>query len=146
MSLHRKTWLAMLASLGALLAVNLWCWRPGIGLGIRNGTEMDLFYGWPATYQAEWWRADDSTLGERLLRTAPFYHPGNEMELRARYRGALPALADVAFAVAALVAVGVVVESEVRRSWPRWAIASLVLALLVMGVVLSVADTISEHV
>jgi hypothetical protein len=131
------------------LAANLWCWRPGIGSGRPNrppSTEIDLYYGWPATYQAEWWRSDDGTLARRLLETAPFCHPGSEMELQARYRGALPALADITFAVAALFAVGVVVESEVRRCWPRWAIASLVLALGVMGVVLSAADRISEHV
>jgi hypothetical protein len=107
---------------------------------------MELFYGWPATYQAEWWRSDDTAVAERLLQTAPFCHPGNQMELQARYLGVLPALADVAFAAAALFALGMVVESAVRRSRPTWAVLSLVLALLVMGVVLSVADTISEHV
>ena len=149
MRLHHQTWLAVLAFLAVLLAVNLWCWRPSIGGGGSSrlpGTEMELFYGWPATYQAEWWRSEDTALAERLLQAAPFCHPGSEMELQARYLGVFPALADVAFAVAALFALGVMVESALRRSWPRWVVVGLVLASFVMGAVLSVADRIGEHV
>lgn len=149
MRLHYQTWLAVLALLAVLLAVNLWCWRPGIGGGGSSrppGTEMELFYGWPTTYRAEWWRSEDPALAERLLQTAPFCRPGGEMELQARYLGIIPVLADVAFAVAALFTLGVGVESAVRRSWPRWAVVGLVFATFVMGTVLSVADKISEHV
>jgi hypothetical protein len=106
---------------------------------------MELFYGWPATYQAEWWRSEDTTLAERLLQAAPFRHPKSEMELQARSLGLFPALADVAFMAAALFAVSMVVESAVSGSWPRWAVVGLVLSSIVMGAVLSMADTISEH-
>jgi len=148
MRLHHQTWLALLTVLGILLAVNLWCWRPGIGGSGSSrppGTELELFYGWPATYQAEWWRSEDTTLARRLLQSAPFCYSG-DMELQARYLRVLPALADVAFAAAALFALGVVVESAVRRFWPRWAVVGSVLAILVMAAVLCVANTISEHV
>jgi hypothetical protein len=106
---------------------------------------MELFYGWPATYDAEWWRSEDPALVSRLLQAAPFYHPAGEMELRARYIGYFPPLADVAFGLAALFAIGAVVESAHRQLWPRRLVLGMLLAALVMVVVLAIAKQISVH-
>jgi hypothetical protein len=149
MRLHHPTWIAMLALLVVLLAANLWCWRPGIGGGgggRLRGTEMELFYGWPATYRAEWWRSDDPALAQRLLQAAPFCRPAGTMKLQACYVGILSVLADVAFGTAALFVVGAIVESAIRRARPRRMVVGLVgLAVLVLLGMLAVSESISQH-
>ncbi|WP_020474737.1 hypothetical protein [Zavarzinella formosa] len=148
MRFHRQTGIAMIVALAVLLALNFWCWQPGIGGGSGGrppGAELELFYGWPATYQAEWWRSEDQTLTQRLLQTAPLCRPGDEMERQARYFGAPAALADLAFALAVLFAIGAAVESLARRSVSIYRIAGLLVALLVMVLVLAVAERLDTH-
>jgi hypothetical protein len=147
MRLHRETWAGL--GLGAIIlaAANLWCWSPGIGGGQphgRPGAEVELYYGWPATYRAEWWRSDDPALVPVLLRRAPFFHPSGVMDLQHRYVGVWPALADAAFALAALAAVCLGMEAQ-ARGWRRGTVVGLVLAAAVMVAVWRVADRISVH-
>ncbi len=55
MRLHRRTWVALGWLFAALLVANAWCWQPGIGGNgppRPPGTEVELFYGWPATSRA----------------------------------------------------------------------------------------------
>src|SRR5437764_14062500 len=85
--LHGWTWAALAFGTLILLAANLWCWRPGIGGGRparAPGTEVELYYGWPATYRAEWWRSGDPALGGALLERAPFFHPAGVTERQVR--------------------------------------------------------------
>jgi hypothetical protein len=149
MGLHHKTWISVLGLLGVLLALNLWCWRPGIGGGGGGrppGTELELYYGWPATYQAEWWRSEDSSLLSQLLQTAPFCHPATDMVRQDRDFDAVAALADIAFGVAALMAMGVLKQTAEGRLRRSIAIVVLILAILVMVAVLGVSDRIEAHI
>ena len=148
MRLHAWTWVVLGLLLAVLLATNCWSWQPGTGGGAGGrppGAEVELFYGWPATYQAEWWRSEDPTLLPRLLETAPFIDPRREMDLQARYFGLLPALADCAFAIALLVGLGLAVEATARRSWSVGVLAGLAVALIVIVMTLAVANQIGEH-
>ena len=147
MRLHGWTWAALALGLFALLGANLWCWRPGIGGGgpaRPPGTEVELFYGWPATYRAEWWRSDDPALAQSFLERAPFFHPAGALGLQARSARLWPALADTAFAVAVLVVVGVGTEARVR-GWRRGMAIGLLLAAILLAGVWAVAEGMSVH-
>ena len=131
------------------VAANFWCWRPGIGPGRTGppGTELELYYGWPATYQAEWWRSEDATLQGRILRSVPFYSFAAEMELRNRYFGFLAAVANLAFAGAALCAAVILSESAARqRHLSRGELIALLVAAVVVVAVLAASESISQHV
>jgi hypothetical protein len=143
-----RTWLTTIALLFGLAAANLWCWQPGIGGGRQppHGAELELYYGWPATYQAEWWRSEDPTLTRRLLESMPFYDFASEMTLRNRYFRLPAALANAAFALAAVCAVTILCESAYRRRHlsrrEPWA---LLIAGIVIVVVLLAARALSQH-
>lgn len=141
MRLHRKTWLAVaLASVVAAL-LNLHAWRPGIGGrsdradGVQpQGSELELYYGWPACFRAELLRSDDPGMGERALRAAPFYLPpyaGGWVSSRCVSWGAV--VLDAAVAVLGVGLVAVVSECGQRGRWPRRA----VVAVLVIGLLLA---------
>jgi hypothetical protein len=82
--------------------------------GRPPGTQLEQFFGWPATYQAELWRSDDQALAVRILASAPFYYPGGEMSLEYRVLGMAALAVDVAFAVLVLLWAAVIVECVLR--------------------------------
>ena len=84
--------------------MNLVCWSPGVGSGLRlpgnpPGTELELFFGFPSQYRAELWRSNDPALADRILKVAPFYLPGKEMERTVRYTGVAAIVLDFLFAI-----------------------------------------------
>ena len=107
---------------------------------------MELYYGWPVTYQAEWWRSEDPDLAKHLLQSAPFCHPAGQMTLQARSWGIPAAVADVAFGGAVVFTLALAVESIIGRFRPGIVVVGLIVAFLIMGAVLAVADRIEEHV
>jgi hypothetical protein len=148
MRLHGRTWAALALAALVLLAANLWCWRPGIGGGGPDrpgGTEVELFFGFPATYRAESWRSEDPAFGRHYLERAPFFHPVGTMERQARYVDWLPVFADVAFGVAVLVVVGVSVESRVRGWWCAGGVALLAVGVAVVAARWFAAGAIAVH-
>jgi hypothetical protein len=153
MTLHRRTWLAIAVAAAGFALVNLHCWRPGTGGrtdgpgGVRpGGSEVELYYGWPACYRAELVRSDDPGLADRVLRTAPFHAPPHAAGwVAARYFGWLAAAVDATFALLATALVALIVECDRRGRWTRLAFA----ATLVLGALLAagywVADAVDVH-
>lgn len=147
MKQHGKTWAILGLAAALLAALNFWCWTPGTGGGPPGrppGTEVELYFGFPATHRAELWRTDEAGLMMDFLRRGPFFHPAGELGTCAHYLGWPAALADVAFA-AVLLAVGVWAGASQRGSWSRGAVAVLVAAGLVMAMTVSLADRVSVH-
>jgi hypothetical protein len=142
-----STWGSIAIAAAVLLAANLWCWQAGIGGGVPGrppGTEVELYYGWPATYRAEWWRSEDPALGLNLLGRAPFFHPAGMMERRAGYTGVWAAVVDAAFGSAVLVVIWL--GADVRaRGWRRATAIGLGLAAAVLVGAWMVADRVSVH-
>jgi len=150
MKFKSTRWIAIAVSAIIFSLLNLHCWQPGIGGrtdltdGKRpQGTELELFYGWPACYRAELLRSDDSTLSHRILQSAPFFRPSAwDMRVVARYRGWLPALLDVSFALAATALVALYFGID---RWNR-ATASLAFGLLLfLGAAYWFADRVEVH-
>ena len=115
-----KMWLILLALAAVLFLLNWQCWRLGIGSAVGGrppGTELERFFGWPATYQAELWRSDDRALADRILASAPFYWPGDEMALEYRVLGMAALAVNVGFALLVVLSVVVILEGVVGREW-----------------------------
>ena len=128
------TWLMLLVGAALLFQLNWQCWRPGVGGasgGSPPGTQLELFFGWPATYRAELWRSNDESLGSRILASAPFYYPGSEMSLEYHAFGMDALTVDIIVALLVLLLVAVIVECALRRAWNR-----RVVVLLASGVAL----------
>jgi hypothetical protein len=136
----RLTWLLLLAVAVVLFLVNWQCWRPGVGGAVGGrppGTQLERFFGWPATYQAELWRSDDQELASNILKSAPFYYPGDEMAMECREFGILALAIDIVFALVVLLAVAVIMECTLRKAWgirPAALVAGAGLLLLVLWV------------
>ncbi|HEY2584167.1 MAG TPA: hypothetical protein VGI81_00210 [Tepidisphaeraceae bacterium] len=84
-----------------LAMINVVCLRPGVG-GRRSGTpgtELERYFGWPATVVAEQWESDDPDLASKILRVAPVYRPHEEMKLSVRRVSVIAAILNVVFAV-----------------------------------------------
>jgi hypothetical protein len=116
----RATWLVLLAVAAVLFLANWQCWRPGVGGAVGGrppGTQLERFFGWPATYQAELWRSDDEALASRILASAPFYYPGDKMSLEYRALGMEAVAVNVAFALLMCLSVAVIMECALRRVW-----------------------------
>jgi hypothetical protein len=101
--LHDDSWFIALIVLVVLLLANLFCWLLGVGSHTNlpdgtEGTELERYFGWPAQYRAELWSSGDTGLASVILKAAPFYTPGVEMERRVRYTGVAAVLVDVLFA------------------------------------------------
>jgi hypothetical protein len=150
MKFRSSTWFAVAATASFLALLNLHCWQPGIGGrtdlvgGERpQGTELELFYGWPACYRAELLRSDDRALSSRILKSAPFIRPSDlDMRVVARYRGWLPALLDVSFALAATALVALY---SGKGRWNR-ATRSLAIGLLLfLGAAYWFAERVEVH-
>jgi hypothetical protein len=124
----------------ALVLVNSVCWLPGVGTCLTlperpKGTEVELYYGWPATYRAELWRSNDPTLARRILASAPFYRPGGEMERHVRYTGGLAIALDVLFGLTLAGLAAIAVESYslgASQAWFRWATPILLIGLVIL--------------
>jgi hypothetical protein len=123
--LHGGSWCAAFLVLGVILLANLVCWAPGVGTRLRlpgnpKGTELELFFGWPAQYRAELWRSNDPELAGQILKAAPFYLPGDEMERHVRYTGAAAIIVNVLFALLLAGSAVIAVECFFFGGWPRW--------------------------
>jgi hypothetical protein len=142
----RLTWLLLLAVAALLFLVNWHCWRPGVGGAVGGrppGTQLERFFGWPATYQAELWRSDDEQLASRILKSASFYYPGDEMALEYRELG-IPALGiDIVFALVVLLVVAVLMECTLRKAWGVRQVALLVGAGLLLVVLFLAGPAVS---
>ncbi len=153
MNFHRGTWLAMAVGAVVFTFLNLHAWRPGIGGrsdqndGVQpHGSELELYYGWPACYRAEMLRSDDPGMGRRVLHSAPFYVPPySEGWVSSRYVGWRAIVLDVAFALGSLVLLAVILECERREQWTRRATIAVLLSALVLVVAYWTAETVSVH-
>ncbi len=140
----RLTWLMLFATSCILLLVNCQSWQPGVGGAIRGvmlGTRLERFFGWPATYRAEFWRSDDGELASRILAVAPFYYPGEEMSLEQRKLGIGALAVDVAFGLLVLCSVALIVESALDRVWS----GRRAFLLVVFGLFMLVLWGVSPH-
>ena len=123
-----------------MFLLNWQCWQPGVGGaggGRPPGTQLERFFGWPATYQAELWRSDDQALASRILAAAPFYYPEHEMTLEQREFGIAALAVDVVFALLVLLSVAMIVECTLLQVWTRQRVmllAGVGLLLLVVWV------------
>jgi hypothetical protein len=114
------TWLTLFVGTVTLFLLNWQCWQPGVGGAVGGrapGTQLERFFGWPATYQAELWRSDDQALASRILTAAPFYYPEHEMTLEQREFGIVALAVDVVFALLVLLSVALIVECTLRQAW-----------------------------
>ena len=153
MRLHRGTWLAIAAAVVVFGLLNLHCWRPGIGGRTDRangeqprGSELELYYGWPACYRAELLRSDDPGMGTRVLTSVPFYLPPHtEGWVSARYFGWAAVVVDILFAILGVVLVALVVECDRRGRWTRRARAAAVTIALVLATAYWIADMVSVH-
>lgn len=153
MKFQRRTVLAIALTAGLLAALNLQCSRPGIGGrtdrvdGVRPaGSELELFYGWPACHCAELFRSDDPGLADRVLRSAPLFVPPYKAGwVSARYIGARAVVLNATFAILGIAIVAILCECDQRGQWPRRAIvaATLIAALLTAGYL--IAPVVSVH-
>jgi len=148
--MHRGSWFAAFLTLGVLLLVNLVCWSPGVGSGLRlpgnpPGTELELFFGFPSNYRAELWRSNDPALADSILKVAPFYLPGKEMERTVRFTGVAAIVLDVTFAILLAGLAAIAVESECGVVSPgryrrvSWAI------VIGVGLLYMTSDSVSVH-
>jgi hypothetical protein len=153
MNFHRGTWLAVAVAVVVFALLNLHCWRPGIG-GRRDrandpqpeGTELELYYGWPACYRAELLRSDDPSLGDRVLKTAPFYVPPyTEAWASSRYFGWVAVILDASFAILGIVLVAMLFECDHRGRWTRSAIASALIIAFLLAAAYWIADMVDVH-
>ncbi len=153
MNLHRGTWLAIVVSAVVLALLNLHAWRPGIGGRTDwdngeqpNGSELELYFGWPACYRAELLRSDDPGMGARVLKTAPFYVPPYaDGWVSSRYVGWLAIVLDASFALLGLVLVAVIFECGQRERWNRRAITAALIVAILLVVGYWSAETVSVH-
>jgi hypothetical protein len=147
MVLRHKTWLFIATAAVIFALMNFHAWQPGIGgrsdrnNGVQpDGSELELYYGWPACYRAELLRSDDSGMGRRVLQTAPFYVPPYaEGWISARYVSWLAVLLDTAMALLGLVFVAVVAECVQTERWPPRAIVTI----LVIGLLLAAGGLVA---
>ena len=129
------TWLVLLFVAVLLFLLNWQCWLPGVGGpsgGRPPGTQLELFFGWPATYQAELWWSHDESLGSRILASAPFYYPDGEMSLEYHVFGMAALAVNLAFALLVLLSVAVIMECVFRQDWGRRQVALLVAAAFLL--------------
>jgi hypothetical protein len=153
MRLHRKTWLSVAAAAIIFALMNLHAWRPGIGGrtdrkdGVQpKGSELELYYGWPACYRAELLRSDDPRMGMRVMRRAPFYvTPYSEGWVSARYERRLAILLDATMALLGLVFVAVAVECEQTRRWSPGATVTLLVIGSLLAAGYLAGDVVSAH-
>jgi hypothetical protein len=153
MKLHRGTWVAIAVAAVLLALLNLHAWRPGIGgrtdriNGVQpNGSELELYYGWPACYRAELLRSDDPGMSSRVLQTAPFYVPPYaECWVSARYLGWLAIVLDAIFALLGIALVGLIVECCKGEQWPRSALIATLFIAFTLAVGYWGAEIVSVH-
>ena len=140
-----RFWKVAAFTFACLLTLNLICWAPGVGSssgdppgGRPRGTDLERSFGWPSQYRAELWHSDDPNLSDQILKVAPFYFPGQEMQLQVRYWGAAAIAVNVLFALVLAATAGIVLDhsaSSSRHRPPRWLVIFLLvcLAALLLG-------------
>ncbi len=147
--MRRESCLWMLAVVVGMLAINMICLEPGIGIedGTRpvwkRGTYLDQYFGWPSQYRAESWYSPDPNLAREILAFPLAYFPGGKMQLQVRYVGLAAVATNVTFALLLAAAVGVAIEYfhfEVRRQWFLWIAPILVIGLVVILMIASRFD------
>lgn len=152
MNLHRRTWLAVAGVVGVFALLNLHCWRPGtggrtdrVGDVQPDGSELELYYGWPACYRAELLRSDDPGLADRVLKSAPFYGPPHaDGWVSARAFGWPAVGIDIAFAALGVVLVAALMEWN-RSGWSRRAVVAVLVIVVLMAVGFGIADAVGVH-
>jgi hypothetical protein len=153
MKLNRGTWVAIALVAIVLALLNLHAWQPGIGgrtdriNGVQPiGSELELYYGWPACYRAELLRSDDPGMGSRVLETAPLYLPPYaEGWVSARYVSRLAIVLDALFALLGIALVGLFFECGRRAHWPRWAVIATLLIAFTLAAGYWSAESVSVH-
>lgn len=153
MGIHRQAWLAILITALVLVLLNIHPWQPGIGgrtdrkSGVQpDGSELELYYGWPACYRAELLRSDDPGMGTRVLRTAPFYFPPYaEGWVSSRYVGIGAIVLDVSFGLLFLVLVAVIADYVRRERWTRWAAITALTIVALLVAVYWLADRVEVY-
>jgi hypothetical protein len=136
----------LLGVAAALFLLNWQCWQPGVGGAVGGrppGTQLERFFGWPATYKAELWRSDDPALASRILAAAPFFYPRGEMSLEDDALGLAALAVDVGFALLVLLSAAVIMECALRRVWARQQVALLTGAGLLLVALWAVSPSIS---
>jgi hypothetical protein len=114
-----QAYLLLALLLAGFLVANAFAWQLGIG-GRRDrtpGTELERYFGWPAVWRAELWDSSDPALGHRILKQAPFFWPGGEMQRQRRYTGAVAVAVDMAVL---LLCCGLVVVFNLPVAGPIW--------------------------
>lgn len=135
----------MLVVLGLANSV---CWSPGVGTrltlpGHPKGTELELFFGWPAQYRAELWRSNDPALASRILESAPFYLPGEEMQRHVRYTGVSAIALNLLFALLLAGTIGIAVEYLGFGGGQRWFGRAGLLLLIGSGILFFLSERVS---
>jgi hypothetical protein len=123
MKSNRSTFYMMAIVTAIIFVINLHCWKPGIGDRTDNdegkqvsGTEISLYFGWPAYYVAELWRSDESLQSE-LLKRAPFFLVPDSMWMADRYVSIFAMVIDITFLLSAVLLIGIVWNSVIRDLW-----------------------------
>jgi len=152
MKFDRSIALPLFVALAVLYAFNFHCWQPGIGGrtdrdadGARpEGSELEIYLGFPAVYRAELWRSDDPNLTTQLLQTAPYISPRDPMRVAARYASRSAAVVDGLFALSALVLV-ILAYSAKTHQWNQSAIIVVLVAAATAIACFLAAGNVSAH-
>jgi hypothetical protein len=151
MNMNSRSWPAVLITLLILCVINMHCWKPGIGG--RNdkidgkqieGTELEIYLGWPACYRAELWRSDES-LTMDLLKRAPFFRIPKSMRLVDHYLNAKAITIDILFAFSSMSLVGIVWNARKNQ---RWSAKTIVIVVFLAALILFcyiIGETFSAH-
>ena len=153
MKFRRGTWIAIALAAVVFAALNFHPWRPGIGErtdrinGVQPvGSELELYYGWPACYRAELLRSDDPDMGDRVLKASPFYAPPYaEGWVSSRYVGRAAMVLDASVALLGLVLTAVIFECERRKQWNRASVTAVLIMVAVLAAAYWVADMVDAH-
>jgi len=127
-----------------LLVLNLSSWDSGFGYR-PDWLDLELRYGWPAHYRADWWRSTDHSSRAAFFASAFWSQSGPGLELKHRSFGFFPAAIDLAFAAALLVAIGALAHSRAIRQMTRTHVALLLVAVGVIYWFWSIASEISVY-
>lgn len=133
MKLNRDTSKLFIFAIVVLLLLNFHCWRPGIGgrtklkSGERPaGAELELYYGYPACYQAELWRSDNTDDIQKLLANAPFIRPHSGMTKEYGSFGVKPTLVNLGFAASVLALIILASHIFDHDNYNLWTISTFV--------------------
>ncbi len=133
--MHWRTWMLVGATGAVYLNLNLVA-SPGTGprrAPKPPGSELERFFGWPATYRAELWESDDPRMADWYAGSAWMSDPSPHMTLLARRFGLRAAAVDLLFAVVILTMTGVASEGSRRRELRRRDFAVLLACVSILA-------------